>query len=200
MTTPNFHINADYQDNCAENPRLNVYEAMVLMIPGGEVIRFETNDPVEDYKAVTRLAFAMQRLNPSAAVFLSSDVGHFVMDVAGYRWNEYDLIEENPKSPPIIIPEEDRIDLKKLSQKKRVAVAVATEALNTARQTAYRQSKGYPALRHVFIAADTVYREHCVRFGQPIEIIFDEDHYRRERRACGDALCEVPLGRKGIKA
>lgn len=184
-----YYLSIDYEDNSVEDTRQNVYRAVVLTLPDvmqatEPEIRFATNDPVEDFKAAHRLVHAL-RVRFQSPFMFSSSVNDFAVHCYGYRFNEDDYLVEDPEEPLFDIP---TIDYEPLSLDEKIAVAVTKESLGEVRGVTYLHKKAYAPLESTFLEADRAYREFCFRFGLRVEPLFDEEHYRRERLAMGDAL------------
>lgn len=73
------------------------YKAVVVALPpdGGET-RFETGDPVADWKAAVLFAAHAAHEKRVPCMTLSSLDG-FVFDVPGWRFDEHDNLERDPR-------------------------------------------------------------------------------------------------------
>jgi hypothetical protein len=85
MTIHSVFLGIDYDDD---------YQAVVVSLPpDGAETRFETGDPPADWKAAVAFA-ARERGVPCMTL---SSLDGFVFDVKGWRFDEHDNLEADPR-------------------------------------------------------------------------------------------------------
>lgn len=89
VTTPNLHLGIDYDD---------AYKAVTLKTPLDGELRFETGDPVADYKAAITRGMKIMEAKEALAFMTSSSIDGFVFDVPGWRWGKNDILELDPNA------------------------------------------------------------------------------------------------------
>lgn len=73
------------------------YRAVTVTDVYGDDTRFETGDPVKDWAAAVAFSRSLVETGKAAGCMMSSSTTHFVFDVPGYRYNEDDMIELDPR-------------------------------------------------------------------------------------------------------
>jgi hypothetical protein len=85
--SPNVFIGIDYD---------TAYKAVIITEPGGAEKRFETGDPVADFRSAVIHGQGLIEDRKAITFMTLSSLDGFIFDVPGWRFNEDDMLEVDP--------------------------------------------------------------------------------------------------------